>query len=470
VHRRATLNEGFRFCPICREAMEESVCPADKAATIPWELARRDPSQHSVGEVFAGRYRIGDELGKGGYGRVYAAIQLGDGRTLALKMMQPRVVSDEELLQRFYVEARAASRLRSPHVVRIYDYGIDEESCTPYIAMEELEGRSLADEIGAKGCLGPRQTARILGHVARALVAAGDQGIVHRDLKPENVLLASTAKGDCLAKVTDFGIAKLIGPENETEPSLTATGMTVGTPAYMAPEQVEGVRVDARTDLYALGCMLHECVMGEPPFGADDQASLLAEHLVTRAPKLPDLLPSGDALPEALGVLHDALLAKSPRDRPSSARPVVKVLSAVERGQDVDAIELLSEGRETGPRGRGGSGEQPVPMPASISLDDEDAEEGRAGDEERWKTEAKGGEAVLEERPGGDDSGALPPSVGELPSSAEDDGPARDDLSSATGLGGPLGSPFSSGVLLAVALGLAALAVALAWVLTHGGW
>jgi eukaryotic-like serine/threonine-protein kinase len=217
--------------------MEEPVCPEDSVATVPRDLVRQEASEEAIGKVFAGRYRIERLLGQGGFGRVFVATQLSMGRTVALKTLHPDLVTNEQHLQRFYLEARAASQLKSPHVVRIFDFGVDDESRTPFIAMEELEGRTLEAEIRDRGWLRPLHAARVLEHVARALVEAGQRGIVHRDLKPENIFLITTADRDVFAKVMDFGIAKMVGPGRTQEQSLTGTGVTVGTPRYMAPEQ-----------------------------------------------------------------------------------------------------------------------------------------------------------------------------------------------------------------------------------------
>ena len=192
--------------------MEAPVCPKDSVATVPHDLVKRAAGEDAVGKVFSSRYRIERLLGQGGFGRVYVATQLSMGRTVALKTLHPELVSDENHLQRFFLEARAASHLKSPHVVRIYDFGVDDETRTPFIAMEELEGRTLTEEIRLRGVMRPAHAARVIGQVGQALVEAGEQGIVHRDLKPDNIILLSTAERSDFAKVMDFGIAKRVGP------------------------------------------------------------------------------------------------------------------------------------------------------------------------------------------------------------------------------------------------------------------
>jgi serine/threonine protein kinase len=341
----ATVGADVRYCPICKQTMEEPVCPKDSVATVPRDLVNREPADDAVGKVFSSRYRVERLLGQGGFGRVYVATQLSMGRTVALKTLHPELVHDENHLQRFYLEARAASHLRTPHVVRIFDFGVDEETLTPFIAMEELEGRTLAEEIARRGFLRPKHAARVIEHVSHALLEAGQAGIVHRDLKPENIFLVATASGDDFAKVMDFGIAKMVGPGHAPDHGVTATGVTIGTPSYMAPEQILGELVDPRCDLYALGCILHESLTGRVPFAAAERLPLLMMHVNDEPPTLPDPLPGGEALPRALAVLHRRLLAKSRNDRPLDARSVVEVLAAVQRGEDVNARVILGTER-----------------------------------------------------------------------------------------------------------------------------
>ncbi len=325
--------------------MEAPVCPKDSVATVPHDLVKSSAGDDAVGKVFSSRYRIEGLLGQGGFGRVYVATQLSMGRTVALKTLHPELVSDENHLQRFYLEARAASHLKSPHVVRIYDFGVDDETSTPFIAMEELEGRTLTEEIRLRGVLRPAHAARILGQVGQALEEAGGQGIVHRDLKPDNIFLLSTAGRSDFAKVMDFGIAKRVGQGQTSEQGVTATGVTVGTPTYMSPEQILAEQVDPRTDLYALGCILHECLTGKPPFSAEDRLALLMMHVNDPAPPLPERLLLGDDLPQEIAVLQQHLLSKKLTERPRYARAVVEVLSAVERGKAVDVYAILDSER-----------------------------------------------------------------------------------------------------------------------------
>jgi len=321
--------------------MDVDVCPTDGVATVTESYLEGDDTDAAVGKVFSGRYRIERLLGTGGFGRVYEATQLSMSRPVALKTLHPELVSNRTHLQRFYQEAQAASALTNAHVVRIYDFGVDDKTKTPYIAMEFLAGAELGDVIEEKAPLDVRTTAKVLGQASLALLEAGEAGIVHRDFKPSNIFLTDGPRGRIHVKVMDFGIAKVLNPESGNQESLTGTGISIGTPTYMAPEQVMGRTVDFRTDLYALGCILHEMLMGEPPFSSEDRMGVLMQHINEEPPLLPDLLPSGDTCPRALQILCKSLLAKDPNDRPPDGNVVVELFNAVERGDDVDALSML---------------------------------------------------------------------------------------------------------------------------------
>jgi len=299
-----------------------------------------------IGAIFAGRYEVEKLLGEGGFGRVYLASQLSMGRAVALKTLHKELVTEEMHLRRFYLEARAASKLMSPHVVRIYEFGVDEKTKTPFIAMEFLKGQELGHHLELYGPMPMRRAARVVSQVCKALVDASQQGIVHRDLKPDNIVLLSTATGEDHVKVMDFGVAKLTQAETESGKSLTATGMTVGTPRYMAPEQVLAERVDPRSDLYAVGCILHEVLTGGPPFPTEDRLQLLMSHVSQPAPPLPDPLPTGEPVPPALAIIHQALLAKKREERPPDAHVVAKILEAIEHEKAIDALAMIEEARQ----------------------------------------------------------------------------------------------------------------------------
>ncbi len=321
--------------------MDATVCPKHGVPTVADGVF--DKVDPLVGKTFSSSYRIEGLLGEGAMGRVYRATQISMGRIVALKTLHAHLVSDRDLMRRFYREARSASQLLSPHVVRVFDFGVDDETGTPYIAMEILEGSDLGDLIKGEGPLAVGRAARLLLQVSQALREAERKGIVHRDLKPDNVFVSTSIDiDDDFVKVVDFGIAKVLGAGSGMTSDLTATGKTVGTPQFMAPEQVRGGDVDIRADLYSLGCILHTVLTGLPPFHGDDAMSIMMRHLSAPAPPLPSPRPGGEVPPKQQGEQHSALLAKRVEDRPASADVVYRALRAIERQQDI-ALATLAE-------------------------------------------------------------------------------------------------------------------------------
>jgi eukaryotic-like serine/threonine-protein kinase len=228
-----------------------------------------------VGTTVAGKYRLLRQLGQGGMGSVWLAEHLTLHSHVAVKLIDAGIVANPEALGRFLREAQSAAALRSPHVVQVLDHGVDNG--TPYIAMELLEGESLADRLTRVGRLEPRELARIMTHVARAMTRAHEAGIVHRDLKPDNIFLVQNDDEE-LAKVLDFGVAKSAAPGSvgASASSSTRTGSVLGTPYYMSPEQAEGAKsLNHRTDVWAMGVIAFECLVGSRPFDAETLGGLL---------------------------------------------------------------------------------------------------------------------------------------------------------------------------------------------------
>lgn len=214
-------------------------------------------------------------------GSVWRADHLTLNSPVAVKLLEPWVASDPLGQARFMREAHAAAKLRSPHVVQIFDHGVD--AGTPYIVMELLEGESLATRLAREGRLSFVETARIVTHIARALSRAHAAGIVHRDLKPDNVFLVRDDDGE-LAKLLDFGIAKSERPDGKSEHS-TSPGILVGTPYYASPEQAQGAKhLDHRSDIWSLGVIAYECLLGERPFRGDALADVLLRICVQPLP------------------------------------------------------------------------------------------------------------------------------------------------------------------------------------------
>jgi eukaryotic-like serine/threonine-protein kinase len=276
----------------------------------------------ALGRVIADKYRLDALLGEGGMGAVFRATQLTVNRAVAVKLIQGPLLKHPEVEKRFRREAEAMGRLQHPATVRLYDFGATREG-ELYMAMELLAGRDLATHLAHTGALSVSESLRIAKQVLLALDEAHAHGIVHRDLKPANVFLAELHGGEVAVKVMDFGIA---GIEQAAEGAkLTRTGAVLGTPAYMSPEQAQGIAIDGRSDLYALGVMIFEMVTGRVPFVADSAVSLLLAQVTTQPPKLADVLPGHPELAQVQPLL-DALLQKSPADRPESASAAMQLV------------------------------------------------------------------------------------------------------------------------------------------------
>jgi serine/threonine protein kinase len=272
-----------------------------------------------------GHYRIQGFIARGGMGTVYRAEHHLIGKAAAVKVLRPELSRQPEVVQRFFNEARAASAIRHPGIIEVYDFGHLPDG-RAYIVMELLQGETLAARLERCGRLSELSAAMIGRGISVALAAAHGLGIVHRDLKPDNIFLVPDPElptGE-RCKVLDFGIAKL-DTGDLTSVRNTRTGTCIGTPLYMSPEQARGLAdLDHRSDLYSLGCMLHEMVTGEPPFMAEGAAEILAMHLYG------EVVPIVERVPEispAFAAVIEALLAKRPDDRLQTATEVVDALS-----------------------------------------------------------------------------------------------------------------------------------------------
>ena len=271
-----------------------------------------------------GSYEVVSKLGEGGMGVVYLARHTTLGRLAAVKVLLPEFSNNREVVARFFNEARAATAIRHPGIIEVYDFGFLEEQ-QAFIIMEYLEGESLGTRLH-RGPLGLAAALATTRGIARALQAAHEKGIVHRDLKPDNIFLVpdEDARGGERVKMLDFGIAKLA--PNANEPGQTRTGMVIGTPTYMAPEQCRGDAIDLRADLYALGCVIYQMLCGQPPFVANASADVLAHHLYFQPQPVSALRPE---VPPPVEQLVMALLAKDPAARPAGAHVVVRIVDAL---------------------------------------------------------------------------------------------------------------------------------------------
>ena len=257
------------------------------------------------GSLLADRYAIGELLGRGGMAEVYAGTDRVLDRPIAVKILGSWLAHDATFVERFRREALAAARVSHPNLVAVYDAGSDDGM--PYIVMERVPGETLAETLGREGPLEPARAARIAAEVARALGVAHAAGIVHRDVKPGNVMVTPEGR----TKLMDLGIARSLDGE-----TITRASTVLGTAGYVSPEQVRGERVDARSDLYSLGCVLYEMVTGEPPFEADSPVAVAYRH-VHEDPAAPSDVVTG--IPPSIDAVTRRAMAKDPKDRFASA-------------------------------------------------------------------------------------------------------------------------------------------------------
>jgi serine/threonine-protein kinase len=315
----------LRICPNCEYQGDEKVCPFDGFPMVSAAEYGDGTSHPLIGRVFEERYEIEELLGKGGMGWVFQARHRKTGQKVALKVMRKGDESDLARVKRFYAEARMSSQLTQPHTVRVFDFGSSDDGYL-YMSMELLSGQSMADLVTDSAPLEPRRVAKIVQQICFALQEAHALGLIHRDLKPENIFLCEVHSDPEFVKVVDFGVAKALEANADDELSrITRTGTTVGTPAYMAPEQAILDEMDGRTDLYALGVLAYEALSGKVPFEYDSAFKMLMAHIEEELPPLPDEV-KGVPLPIELRTLVEEMLAKNKEARPDTAQEIAERL------------------------------------------------------------------------------------------------------------------------------------------------
>jgi serine/threonine protein kinase len=331
----------MRNCPQCQSACDEAhkFCPSCGFPIGKVALSSEDPL---IGRTLPGGYVILDLVGIGGMGRVYRAEQTNLARTVAVKIIHPHLVGEENAAARFITEARAASRLNHPNSVGVIDFGKTPDGQL-YLVMEFLRGRDLARVAYEEGPLPFRRIIDVLRQVLAALSEAHHLEIIHRDLKPENVILEPMRTGGDFVKVVDFGLAKM--REETRGPQITSPGIVCGTPEYMSPEQGRGDPLDARSDLYAVGVILFQLLTGRLPFEADSPTQVVLMHLSTPPPDPRKIAPDR-MIPEALVEVVLKALAKEPRDRYPDAEgyreALVAALAQIEAPGSVRVPERAS--------------------------------------------------------------------------------------------------------------------------------
>lgn len=313
--------------------MHDAVCPTDGVATIP--VMKPEPATYPMGTLIADRYRIDAVLGIGGFGAVYKCTQTTMNQTVAVKVLRSEHLASVEHVKRFTREAQAVSKLKHPNTIHIFDFGVHTDGAL-YLAMEYLEGETLAHRLDRNGLIYWEDLVKIMGQVCHSLTEAHAVGLVHRDLKPENIMLLPVAGDPNFVKVLDFGIAKVQKNEGAgpRDASLTEAGMIMGTPTYMSPEQARGELIDARSDLYSLGIMMYEALTGKPPFQGDSAMTVLVAHI--KDP--PRAMPRDGSIPHVPAELERVVLGcleKEPARRPQTAVQLVdRLQSAVRQARE----------------------------------------------------------------------------------------------------------------------------------------
>lgn len=289
----------------------------------PLPLAQRRTLPLEVGELVDQQYLLGKRLGAGGFGVVHAAVHAPTGQELVIKLLRPELADDPVQVQRFFDEGRLSARLKSPHVVQVRDWGLSEDGRL-FLALEKLEGCELADLLKKQGVLAPDRAVRLACQALAGLGEAHRQGLVHRDIKPANLFVIWADTPQEALKVIDFGIAlDLTGQVRQLE----AAGDMIGTPAYMAPEQVMGQGLDGRADLYALALVLYEALAGRLPFDAAPGLAMALARL--HGEPLPLAQGCAASLPAGLAAVVEAAMASDPAQRPADAAAMEALLQQV---------------------------------------------------------------------------------------------------------------------------------------------
>ena len=311
-------------CPRCHIQYTNDVvnCPSDGEALVADDAIEPDLAAGTK----VGEYEVEGKLGEGGFGAVYRATHPIIGKTAAIKVLNRQFSATPEMVSRFVAEARAVNQIRHRNIIDIFSFGQLADG-RHYYVMELLEGTTLDKLLVARGRIGLEEALPIVRGIARALGAAHAAGIAHRDLKPENVFVAETDDG-AHAKLIDFGIAKLLG-DSTPAGHKTRTGAPIGTPFYMSPEQCRGKNVDHRTDIYALGVLIHTVLTGQLLFNGEDVMEVLIKQISIAPPRMSEVCPD---LSPALDEPVLAMLEKDPDKRPSSVLEAFSALESAIRG------------------------------------------------------------------------------------------------------------------------------------------
>jgi serine/threonine protein kinase len=319
-----------RICPRCRQPAPEgssweATCAEHGLAFVSTRALVESGQDPLLGTTLAGRFTVLSRIGSGSMGSVYRARQAAVGRDVALKIVRRDRAYDPETKARFEREARAVSKLTSPHTVTAFDFG-EAEDGSWFLALEMLEGETLGDRLRRERRLHWLEALRFASEALKSLAEAHRQGIVHRDLKPDNLFLVRVQEPSGaheVCKILDFGIAKWVRDEEAPVDQLeTLAGTVFGTPRYMSPEQAQGVSLDARSDLYSLGVLMYQMLTGRAPFVDDDAVVVMAKHIKNPVPSFEEAAP-GLEVPAPIEAVVRRALEKLPEHRPATAEQML---------------------------------------------------------------------------------------------------------------------------------------------------
>ena len=308
----------MKSCPRCGNEYADTttLCPSDGAVL-------KQPGDDLIGQVLADKYRIEELISEGGMGAVYRGTHVLMDKKVAVKVLRPSLAADDTIVARFSREAKAASRIAHPHALTVTDFG-ESENGVVFLVMEYLSGKTLKNEIRNTGPMPLSRVVEIIRQVGSALDAAHAEGVIHRDLKSDNIMLVESNGADW-AKVLDFGIAKITERVGTFDPGITAPNLIIGTPQYMSPEQCsQSSELDSRSDIYSLGVILYEMLIGHVPFTGESPTAIMMKHM-QEAP--PSVLEEREDLPASVGRVVARALAKRPEDRYQSAAEMVGALT-----------------------------------------------------------------------------------------------------------------------------------------------
>jgi eukaryotic-like serine/threonine-protein kinase len=314
----------MKRCPKCGKEYENAntLCPSDGEV-----LEKVDDAL--IGQTLAGKYRIEELINEGGMGAVYRATHVLMDKVVAIKVLHPSLAADDKIVARFSREAKAASRISHPHALNVTDFGEDEKGVV-FLVMEYLNGETLKEVIHKDGPMPIERAVEIIRQVCGALEAAHTEGVVHRDLKSDNIMLLDMGGGDW-AKVLDFGIAKITEKVGQ-DPALTAPNLIIGTPQYMSPEQCsQAANIDSRSDIYSLGVIVYEMLVGHVPFTGESPTAIMMKHLQEPPPSV---LEERKDLPAAVGRVVMQAMAKRPEDRYQTVSELSEGLALAAEGKE----------------------------------------------------------------------------------------------------------------------------------------